>query len=135
MQEKAKLIVNASAQSRMQTGAPRWLRKKTIHKTSVAHRMSCAAICSWTWVAKDSRKFAEALQFFQKGNVGLILGTIRRPLGCQQMRTGQTFHRRSLFRWPDARRRFRLVKTRHPGQAEMKLQDAPARLVGLDRSE
>jgi hypothetical protein len=33
----------------------------------------------------DSIKFAEPLQFFKKGNVGLVLGTIRRAFGGQQM--------------------------------------------------
>jgi len=73
-----------------------------------------------------SRKLAEPLHFFQKGNVGLVLGTIRRAFGREQLNSRKTFHRRPVFRMTDDRRLFSLVETRHAGQTQMELQDAPS---------
>ena len=55
------------------------------------------AMCIWMCLVQDLRNLAETFQFFQKGNVGLVLGTIRRALGGQQMNAGQALHRRALF--------------------------------------
>jgi hypothetical protein len=77
-------------------------------------------------------KFACVFEFAEKFNIGLILRAIRRFFGCEEVRPAEAPDRSAGLGMSHLRATFRKIEGWRARDSEMKLNDTPARLIGLN---